>query len=503
MNTRGQLGRWVRTASKTERITTACTVVVVLVFIGAALVPAPVVRRGASNVEQTVAAERRQLPEVNASTVTATSSTLVGGFAGSGAGAGAAKPGDARREAGTSATTVLRKTEPIKLGFTSISVNTAVVVFGYEPNYRKDVPKAIDAYVDYANKNGGVAGRQIDAVTVEPDFASRDDQRQKCIELTETHNVFGVIDSFAFSDTTATACITAEHQTLLLSGNPLGSANIRAESPYHVSMFKDDNRKMKDLVAASKAAGFFDRAKGFRRLAVLDTNCVPSILDAPADGLFAYLRTAGIEWTEFRMDCNPVRARENAQRAILQMRDDGVTHVLLVLNPPNFKTYLDEAATSGFKAEYFTSDWGLAVVGGLTDEFNPTVFDGALAVTETRAGEALSPLAAKCSGILTDHGLPPINPFDAFGISDDVEVLELCENLFLFLEVANRTNGDLTRASWVAALPRAGDFRGAVVDLARFTPKGKLTGGDTTKIVQWRKGCRCWSRVTDFAPADG
>jgi hypothetical protein len=498
LRTLGLFRHWIRQASRAERATTSVVAAVVVLLVAAALVPAPAPRARASLRAGTAPPNERGAPALTPSTVAGespatsvvSSGSGVSGTGNAGREGGAPSPSDRATNAG-----------PIKLGFTVID-DTRAEALGYQPGLRSDASQAIDAFVDFANDQGGVLGRRIEAVKVHPDFVNADNQRQKCIELTEGEGVFAVIDSIALGG--AAICVTAEHGTLLINGAPTSAANFARASPHHVSLHKDDNRAMKDLANTAKATGFFDRANGFRQLGVLNLACDRSIYDGP-NGLFAHLRAVGVtDWVKFTMPCDPT-ARAAARQAVLAFEDAEVTHVLLAVGPPFMKEYLDAAGDARYKAKHFTSDYATVIMGGLVDQYDQDAFDGALGVTQTHVGEGpvgkpLSPLAAKCSKILTDHGLAPVSAAPPEDINDDFEVLELCENFMLFLDVAARAGTNLTRASWLDALARTGEFRGATVDLARFAP-GKNSGGDTLKLVQWHASCRCWRDAGEFGPA--
>lgn len=515
-----QLLRWMDEASRRERRTSAVVIVVVVGLVTAALVPEPPARSNALDASGLPGVEYDAGPGTSAlvaeaggggqrvPSATATGAAAPGSATTAPALAGSGDPG---REVG--ATVPLRATDrgvaadAIKVGFGIIGWVSAVDA-GIVTGMRADVSEAIDAFVEHANDRGGVLGRRIEPVKVSPNLMSRDDQRQKCIELTESEGVFAVVDSWAFWLETSSACITAEHQTILVSGSPGSADNVRLGFPYAVSPYKDDNRKMKDLVVAAEAAGYFNPTQGFEKLGILADQCAPSILDAPGDGLHARLEAAGVtSWSEFRSGCEPTDA-DGSQQAVLQFRQDGVTHVLAVTRPPVVKGFLDAAAASQFFPEYFVGDYLNLILGGLVDEYEPSGFDGALGVTQTHAGEGavdkpLSPLAQACSDILEEHGLPPITSAPPDDLGDDLEVLELCENFFLFLQVATAAGPELTRATWIDALPRVGEFRGASTDLSRFDRPGKTTGGETMKLVQWHRDCTCWKELTDFGPAAG
>ena len=512
-----QLRPWLKESSATERAMTAVATAVVMALLAWALVPAPAegpagLLNAGSGAEAGVALDGGAAGATDAGGSARTGAILPGArstvtdgrSAGRGAPSGSA-PTDrlTTTDRGVSA-------EAIKVGFAVVNFESANRL-GIYPDLREDASEAIDAFVDYANKRGGVLGRRIQPVKVNPDLTNAEDQRRRCVELTETHGVFAVVTSFAFSSETATACITAEHKTLLVSGNPGSSENVRLGFPYHVSVLKDDNRKMKDLVAGAKAAGFFDPARGFEKLGIFGDDCGASatIFDSPTDGLKAYLSAAGVkEWSEFRIDCAVAVSPHGSAQAVVKFQDDDVTHVLLAAHPPVAESYLKAAGSARYYPKYFSGDYLNLAAGPFTKTYEPEGFDGALGVTQTHAGEGaigkpLPPLTRTCSKILTDHRLAPVSSASPNDIGDDLEILSLCESFLLFLQVATAAGPDLTRATWVNALAGVGDYRGAFTDLARFDRPGKMTGGDTMKLIKWHKSCTCWKELTGFQPAAG
>jgi hypothetical protein len=520
MTLRDQLTRWLRAASRRERCTTALVALGVTALVGIALVPAPAERSDAAIevdiptaagppvASEAVTVSAPSMPAAAPAAAVAGSTPVAGG--GGGEVADPANPAPTTAPPGALVATDRGvSADSIKVGF-AIAGFAGATEAGIVTGVRTDVSDAIDALVAHANEQGGVLGRRIEAVKVSPDLAQSADQRQKCLELTETNKVFAVIDSFAFFYETSNACITSEHQTLLISGNPGSAENVRRGFPYQVSLQKDHNRKMKDLVAAARAAGFFDPEKGFTRLGIFDEACFPSMYDGPEDGLEHYLSEAGITaWTEFRVGCADVAgAQRGGAEAVLRFQQDDVSHVLLIARPPFIEGYLDAAGRARYYPEYFTGDYFNLVLGALSDDYEPEGFDGALAVTSTHAGEGtagkpLPPLAERCSKIFTDHGVAPVVAEPPDDIADDIEVLELCESFLLFLQVATAAGPTLTRATWVEALATVGDVRGATVDLARFDRPGKVTGGDTMKLARWHRSCRCWKEASAFGPAAG
>ena len=393
--------------------------------------------------------------------------------------------------------------DAIRVGFTVLNLG-GVDHAGYAADLRSDIPAVIDALVDSANQEGGVLGRQIEPVTVKVDILSADDQRRKCLQLTQTEKVFAVIDSYTYAQYEATkACITVENKTPLVTGGVGDAREVATAFPYEVSVTKDFNRRARDLVYAARDDGFFDPAKGFKKLGIFVDNCRPFALDDPATGLYAYLREVGVKsWSEFRTDCDIASQQRGGVQAALQHLQDGVSHVILGTIGAGVQNYTNTAQAQRATFEYFVSDFGSLANDGTAKNFNADQFDGTRGVTSLHEGERsigrpLSASAAACSKILTDRGLEPITDY-----SRDSEALYLCDGLNLFLEAARRAGGDLTRIGWTDAVQTIVDFRPSWVDLASFGP-GKLTGGDSVHRVQWHRDCVCFRQLEDFRPAYG
>ena len=395
--------------------------------------------------------------------------------------------------------------DSIKLGFTILNL-AGVEQAGYAAQLRSDVPQVIDALVEEANKNGGVLGRQIEAVKKSVDILSADDQRRKCLEFTQTDKVFAVIDSYNFAVyESSRACFAVENQTPLLINSAGSSAEVRKTAPYVVSDGKTSNRAVKDLVYGARANGFFDSAKGFRKLGLLTDSCDVHALESKTDGLKQYLREVGVDsWSEYRADCDISSQQRGGAQAVLQHVQDDVTHVMLLTIGAGAENYLRAAnAQLNYRPKYWVGDFKSLSNDGTADSFNPDQFDRTRAVTQLHEGERVlgkpfSRTARECSQIFTDRGLAPVTDY-----SFDSEVLYLCAHLKLFIEIASNVGPHLTRPGWGDAVSTVGKFRSAWVDLAIFDEPGKQSGGDTVATIEWRRECVCWVQIKGFRSAYG
>ncbi len=395
----------------------------------------------------------------------------------------------------------------IKLGFTIINLAGAEQAgLNAAANLRADIRQVIDALVDDANKRGGVLGRRIVAAKASVDLLDPADQQQKCLQLTERDQVFTVIDSYAFLNEAAKACVTIDHKTPLLSNIPGPRKEVERAYPYQISPVDDYNQRVKNWVFYAKASGFFDPSKGFVKLGILSDTCAPSALDDPKIGLKAYLKQVGLkesDWSEHRVNCDIQSQQSAGPAAVLQHRSASppVSHVFFATIGAGVRNYLQIAQNSQWKPKYGVSDeWGLTS-SGTSRGWQADQFDGTRTVTTNHEGELvlgkpLTPMAKFCEKIFTSHGLPKITNY-----SYDSEALFLCEELQLFIAAATRAGPYLTRPIWAQALQTVGEFRPSFGDLALFNKPGKVTGGDSIAVIEWRKQCTCYVQIRGFKPA--
>jgi hypothetical protein len=369
-------------------------------------------------------------------------------------------------------------------------------------NTRDDIPQVIDALVDWANKRGGIHGRKIVAVKKKADLINPSDQRNKCLDFTQRDQVFAVLDSFTYVFPATRACFTVENRTPYFGAFPGGLQELAKAAPFQVSTSGDSNTMIKNWVYGAKAAGFFDKAKGFGKLGLLTDNCDRSVFDGPA-GLKTYLKQVGVnDWSEFVSGCDITDQQAAGVPAVLRHRRDGVTHVMLASFSTAAAGYTKAAASqSGWKPKYFEGDFGFMSWDGSTPDFNPNQWDGVRAVTSTRTGELvagkpLSPMGKLCSKILVDHGLEPIREYNR-----DYEAWLFCDHLRLLMGAAELAPRNLTRLDWGNALQRVGDFQSAFFNGVKFEPGVFAGGGRMLATIEWRKACGCYHQIKGWTKA--
>lgn len=393
----------------------------------------------------------------------------------------------------------------IKLGFTIANVSelndTGLVLGG-----RTDTDRAIDAFLRQINRAGGIHGRSVEAVKVRVNPLDQSDMRAKCLQLTQDHEVFAVIDTATILYPSTQACFTIETKTPFIHYDALTTAFMRQGTPYDVTYFKDNNRTIVDWVFAAQAAGFFRSDRGFRKLGVLSDGCTPDLYDDPRTGLFALLRSAGVPRgaiSDFRVSCDPGQAQGQISQGVLRHSGDGVSHVFLATFWPFGQTYMQVAESQRYRPRYYASDYNGYTFDFFSKSFPPDQWDRVRAITvshsgERAAGRPLDPATVACSRTLTDSGMPPITGFNA-----DWEVVAFCDGISLAARMATAAGPQLTRVGFSNAITQVGDFRGGLVELSRYGPLGKVSGGDVIAEIEWRRECRCWVQISRFRRAYG
>jgi hypothetical protein len=387
----------------------------------------------------------------------------------------------------------------IKVGFTVMDLANLGATGNTAVGIRNDTPKVIQALVDDANARGGVLGRKIQPVVKSVDLLSASDQQAKCLEFTRDDQVFAVVDTYTFLLPESAACVTQQNKTPLITAFPGTDAEIAAANPYLISLRKSETRVMHDLAYGAAAAGFFDKSKGFVKLGLVTHGCRRDHIDGP-NGLKRWLREVGVTtWSEFKVGCGDNDEQAMGPAAVLQHRQDGVSHVMLVVTETGIDRYTATAASQQWHPKYFQSDYFNATLDANSGDYDPDGYDGTLAYTELNRGNPaeLAPVQ-ECSRRLKAAGLPEAKTWIA-----DVEALTYCEHFELFLRAATAAGPDLTRIGFGRAVSTVGELRGTMTNYSRFDTPGKLTGGDAVALAQWRRDCKCWVRVGDFRPAWG
>jgi ABC-type branched-subunit amino acid transport system substrate-binding protein len=371
---------------------------------------------------------------------------------------------------------------------------------GFSTSQRSDGPDYVQALAAWANRNGGVAGREVVPVFRFTDPTSVEDQAAACRAMVDDAKVFGVIDVAAMLDTAAIDCVAnREKGDTPLVHSVMWSREWQARSGGNDVSYQAAVDRISVTWARDLAAMRWFPAGA--TLGILGDNC-PATAPVIRDVLVPALRQRGAGRVVLGLhDCDIQSVVSQPPNIATQFRLEGVTHVLIVSNFVAAQVFISATASQGGRPKYAASDWFLNTSDPTSANFDPNQFDGAVGIASlgtmlADSGKAPYPGWEPCSQAAVEAGLPPIKPDD----NASEELLHLCDNFLLFKAAADGAGVNPTRASWRAAVQGLGWRTSAVFGRSQFGP-GKFTGSDFVHTVIWRRDCRCWRSVTDLRPA--
>ena len=365
-----------------------------------------------------------------------------------------------------------------------------------------DLIKVSQAVIDDINSRGGVQCRKIDAKFYKLNPINPDGGRAGCLQVIQDHPALVVdMGGFAFPQS-AYLCIPQQKIPIITLSSVLES-ELKKFAPYLASPSPDATTMMRDAAFGFRDRGFFDPAKGFKKLGILEDQCSTEVNDA----LDNYLAKAGVTGvSKFTFPCPPngFGSPADMAQAVAQHRRDGVTHVIPLTGSGSFDRYADAAEAQGYRPKYGVTDYqGLPITAASNLKPNPDNFDGAVAMSlynfgiNTTPGFTLDAGTKRCQQLITKAGLSPELVFQGAG--------GVCSGLWV-AEAALKHARSLAGDGILPGLFSAGSIQLAYAnpDVTYKAPY-KLQGGDTWWPIIWAKDCSCWhpqepNRRPSYAP---
>ncbi len=375
--------------------------------------------------------------------------------------------------------------ETIKVGFSSIDFEGFNETFGFNLTYA-NYDDTVDVYVEHINATGGILGRMVEVVHAHFLPVGPVTAEAACIELTQDHEVFAVMNGFAGPGAEGVnACFTATYDTILVGGRPTAEQLDQSTAPwisYDISL----GRRGRAFVNLLVETGELD---DLGPILVLGAN--PEY-EPMMDDVEDTLVTAGAEVP--LVVANPNTGDEAASIAYLEVlleraRSEGVETIFTV----------GEAA------------YALQYLFTLGDEFTVLILNGdstnrwAASPPEgiDRAGRLLTNKSFEAHG---DEDMAGCLAIVEGGLGHQVLSPELlaegetnywaaaqntCKSFELFRHIATAAGPDLTNESFRAAAEALGTFSISGVPYASLGP-GKADARDTLTLAEWDRDVGFW-----------
>jgi len=353
---------------------------------------------------------------------------------------------------------------------------------------RADLEAVANATAAGVNSEGGVACRKLRIKTYRVNPLDQNEQRSKCLQIAGD-KPFAVIDFASYLDPVDRACFI-ENKLPYEGATSITEEEASGGAPYMYSVLSSTDRQLRNWVFETAARGGFDRTKGFRKLGVIQNSCAPKVNDE----LERNLGKVGVSedaLSTFTISCSSVAPPNEISSAVLQHRRDNASHVLLAVAVANSQSYVRNADGLGWKPVYMASDYGSVTNSSPAKDWQAG-FDGTIGITSQRGGELnagiVAPQVARCQEWMKKANVrPPTAEGDA--------ALAMCDMFRLFVAAANGAGPGLVRTSLLDGLSKVGRFESAGFGDGLYDRRGKVTGGDFIRSIQWRVDCKCWKLV--------
>ena len=421
---------------------------------------------------------------------------------GSGSSTGAGRPGTTL--AGQTATTVAGGCTPppakgqgitdkeIKVAviLTEIGTGAANSMFGIDPPdiARKDNQAAIDA----VNKEGGVGCRKIVPTYFTVNPVNEQGMMQTCRDMADA-KVFAVLDSGSLATKPAVLACVGQSKIVYIGGFYIAGSLREQFYPYLYSFYYLQ-QVYRNTVFALKERGFFDPAKGFKKLGFIYRECQrPEV-----ESFRGYLKEAGITGLsviEYSVGCPVLFALPaQHQQAVQNFKAAGVTHVTTAGLTADIVDFQKEAVNQGFRPVYGMPDEALQQVATGDRAPDPEAMADAIIITLSRDGEhntpGMRPTAGtqKCDAIRKSAGLEPTWKRTASAGHG-------CDLVWM-LQAAGNNAPELSAAGMQVGLQRA-----KAIDFSfpqgpnDFSGPRVTTGGQFWRVAQYKLACKCWQVI--------
>jgi ABC-type branched-subunit amino acid transport system substrate-binding protein len=362
---------------------------------------------------------------------------------------------------------------------------------------RSDIRQVIQAYVDYYNKHGGLAGRQIVPVLRSTDILDESDQNAACTSMVSDTKVYAV-SSTAIAFPSATQCISVQGKTPMVNVLAPSTADQRGAAGYDVTEIPSLDRIYAEWASQLQSIGYL--APG-DKIGLVSDNCDPN-LAVVNSVLIPAVKAAGAGQVIVKVhDCGIQQSQEEMPGIVSYFASAGIQKILPADCPYAFVSFLQEAKAIAYHPKFSISDYCNSSADALAQVFDPSEFGGTVGITSTYAGgygahQANTPEMQRCSNILTAAGLPGVNY-----AATNSEAVAQCDYLTLLADVIAKLGPNPTRAGFATAIGQYGDYRAGFSPLNIYSP-GKYSGGDLVHTIQFSGSCKCYVSTSNLRPTN-
>jgi hypothetical protein len=505
---------WARRAPRGQRVTAGVATVIVVGLVAWLLVP----DSNDSSTEE-VLASGRNVAEGTASGTSDTSvapgspEELAGGAGttplaqgGGGSTGGSGRSSSASRVGGsgpaTNAATAAAQgcvSPPGRAkGITDKEVKVAIAlteIVGPAANQLFDIPTPAQAKADFdaaiagINKEGGVACRKLVARYINVNPVDESQMMGVCRDVADS-DLFAMVDTGSLATRPAVLACFGQRKIPYFGAFYITDTARQQFYPYIYSFYYKE-QVYKDTAFALRDLGFYDPAKGFKKLGFIYRDCEREAITA----LRRWIREAGVpdaQVVTYNVGCPAVFANEtDLFQAVATFQREGVTHVIPGNLQGDIARFTAHAEQQRFRPKYGIPDEALLSIATGSRAPDPNNIANAVAITLGRDAEDNTPGVAptagtvKCNAYRKVAGLKPVYDVPA-------NAGHACDQLWML-------QGALSNApQFSIAGVQVGLQRAKAIDFSYpqgpndFSGNRVTTGGQFWRVAQFMPGCKCW-----------
>lgn len=349
-----------------------------------------------------------------------------------------------------------------------------------------------DAIVQGTNKEGGIACRKLVPKYFVGNPADRNNLVKTCLDIAAA-GVYVNLDTGAYAAFPEKNCF-AQQRIPYFGGYFLRAKEASQFYPYLFNLNMLDTLYRHTAVGL-RDQGFFDPAKGFKKLGFLYQSCNPELVEK----MRSYLGEVGVSGARlvgYDLGCpNPFASPSDLQQAVLKFQQNGVSHLTFINAVGDFTNFTNIAEQQRFRPKYGVPDEALISISYGNQRPNANNIDGAVAVTASRDGEERTPGfqpsagTLRCDAILKAGGRPAT-------YDQETAAGNSCSQMWMF-KAAIENAPSMEPTALVAGLQRAKSVEFSYPQGPNdFSGDRVTTGGQFWRTAVFSKGCACW-RVPD------
>lgn len=351
-----------------------------------------------------------------------------------------------------------------------------------------------EAVIDDINANGGVVCRKLVPVWFTINPLDQANLQQTCLDIAEA-KVFYVNDLGGYAAFPALTDCYPQRQLPFFEGNMLPQSALDKGYPYMFAAASQDIEYF-NAVHSLAQSGWFDPAKGFKKLGYLYRDCSPEL----PQKMQRWLRDVGVPASQivtYNIGCPvaPTSPSDDAN-AVIKFQSSGVTNVLVSMAESDWTTFTGIAQRQSYKPRYAMPDQAISfsAYGSQPPDWNNA--DGTIVVTQYRFGEEHTPGyprssgTERCAEIVKARGRP--DPYN-----EQIGMSGVACNQLAFFVAAIGNAPTLKRDALVAGLRASPPFDFSYPYGPATFPTPRTThAGNFWRFLIARADCRCF-RVPD------